>query len=80
MCLGIPGKIINIRDDGFAEIDMGGNIKEAGLQIVPEAKLGDYVLIHAGYAIQVLSEEEALETLDYLRQIASEMGAADETG
>ncbi|MHB0977321.1 MAG: HypC/HybG/HupF family hydrogenase formation chaperone [Candidatus Aquicultorales bacterium] len=79
MCLGIPGKIVSINEDQFAEIDMGGNTKTAGLHIVPEAKVGDYVLIHAGYAIQILSEEEALETIGYLRQLAEEMeGTADE--
>jgi hydrogenase expression/formation protein HypC len=73
MCLGIPGKIIKIREDGIAEVEMGGNsgnIREAGLHIVPEAKVGDYVLIHAGFAIQILSEKDAQETLALLRELA----------
>lgn len=73
MCLGIPGKIQSVREDGFAEIEMGGNVRLAGLHLVPDAKVGDYVLVHAGYAIQTMSEEEALETLEYLRQLAGEM-------
>lgn len=70
MCLGVPGKIISINEDQIAQVDMGGNTREAGLQIVPHAKVGDYVIIHAGFAIQVLSEKDALETLDLLRQLA----------
>lgn len=62
MCLAIPAKVINVEGDE-ARVDFGeGVLREVNVALV-EAKVGDYVLVHAGYAIQVLSEEEALETL-----------------
>ena len=62
MCLAMPGKIVKI--DGFvAEVDLAGTIRKTSLQLVPEAHLGDYVLLHAGFAIQVLDEDEAMENL-----------------
>lgn len=71
MCLGIPGKIIKIEDNkGTIEI---GNVKrEAFMHFVPEAKVGDYVLMHAGCAIQILDEEEALKTLEILRELSED--------
>lgn len=71
MCLGIPGKIIKIEDNkGIIEI---GNVKrEAFMHFVPEAKVGDYVLMHAGCAIQVLDEEEAVKTLEILRELSED--------
>lgn len=74
MCLGIPGKIIEMYEsDGLSmgKIDFGGVVREACLAYVPEAKLGDYAVIHVGFAISLLSEREAQETLDLLREIAS---------
>ncbi|MBS7640230.1 MAG: HypC/HybG/HupF family hydrogenase formation chaperone [Candidatus Bathyarchaeia archaeon] len=62
MCLAVPAKVIEINGD-LAKVDFGGGvIREANISLV-DAKVGDYVLIHAGYAIQVLDEEEAKETL-----------------
>ena len=72
MCLGIPGKIIEIYDFNglkMGKIDFGGAIREACLEYIPEAKIGDYTLIHVGFALNLISEEEALETLDLLKQI-----------
>jgi len=80
MCLGIPGKIIEIYNENglrMAKIDFGGVRREACLEYVPEAKTGDYTLIHVGFALNLISEQEALETLDLLRQIndlGSELG------
>lgn len=68
MCLAIPGKIIKI-DGEMAEIEIGGIIKKASVQLVPEAKVGDYALIHAGFAIEILNEDEARETLAILESI-----------
>lgn len=68
MCLAIPGKIIKI-DGEMAEIEFGGIIKKASVQLVPEAKVGDYALIHAGFAIEILNEDEAKETLAILESI-----------
>jgi len=62
MCLAIPAKIVEV-EDSVAKVDFGeGVLREVNVSLV-EAKAGDYVLVHAGYAIQVLSEEEAKETL-----------------
>ncbi len=77
MCLGIPGKIIDIYEAKglqMGKVDFGGVIKEVCLAYVPEAKLGDYTVIHVGFALNILDEAEALETLQLLRDI----GAMDE--
>lgn len=73
MCLGIPGKIIEIDQTvgvKMAKIDFGGVIREACIEAIPEAKIGDYTIIHAGFALNVLSEEEALITLSLLQEIS----------
>ena len=62
MCLGIPAQIVK-REGRLAEVRMGGIVRKASLQLLPEAEKGDWVIIHAGFAIQQLDEEEALETL-----------------
>jgi hydrogenase expression/formation protein HypC len=73
MCLGIPGKIIEIEDTNgmkMAKIDFGGVIRSACIEAIPEVKVGDYTIIHAGFALNILSEEDALETLSLLQEIA----------
>jgi hydrogenase expression/formation protein HypC len=73
MCLGIPGKITEIYQSAgllMGKIDFGGVTREACLQYVPEAKVGDYTLIHVGFALNLISEAEALETIELLNQIA----------
>ena len=73
MCLGVPGKIIEIYEsDGLrmGKIDFGGVIREACLEYVPEAETGNYTLIHVGFALNLISEEEALETIELLKEIA----------
>lgn len=72
MCLGVPGKIVAIEDGGalkMAKVDFGGIYREACLEYVPEAKVGDYCVIHVGFAISLLSETEAMETLALLKEI-----------
>jgi hydrogenase expression/formation protein HypC len=72
MCLGVPGKITEIYECGglwMGKIDFGGIVKEACLAYVPEAEIGDYTLIHVGFALNVIDEQEALETLSLLREI-----------
>jgi hydrogenase expression/formation protein HypC len=74
MCLGIPGKIIEISmQEGtrMGKVDFNGVQLEVCLEATPEANLGDYVIVHAGFAISTLSETEAKETLDLLAQIES---------
>ncbi|GAB4522095.1 MAG: HypC/HybG/HupF family hydrogenase formation chaperone [Anaerolineales bacterium] len=80
MCLGVPGKIIETYETNglpMGKIDFGGTLREACLAYVPEAQVGEYVVVHVGFAISVLSEREALETLDLLRQmndLSTELG------
>jgi hydrogenase expression/formation protein HypC len=72
MCLGVPGKVTAIREDRgtkMATVDFGGVTKEICLAYVPEARIGDYTIIHAGFAITLLDEASALETLAMMREI-----------
>ncbi len=72
MCLGVPGKIIEKYQVGelpMGKVDFGGVVREACLAYVPEAEIGDYTVIHVGFAISRLSEEEAMESLEALREI-----------
>jgi hydrogenase expression/formation protein HypC len=74
MCLGVPGKIVEINEKSglqMAKVDFGGIFREACLEYVPEAQVGDYCIIHVGFAISLLSESEAMETLELLRQIGA---------
>ena len=74
MCLGIPGKVIELYDEKnmkMAKVDFGGVIKEACMSYLPEIKIGDYTLIHVGFGLSIIDEEEANETLDLLKQISS---------
>lgn len=74
MCLAIPGKIVEIYETNglrMGKIDFGGVTREACLAYVPEAQLGEYTIIHVGFAISQLSEEEAQETLALIREIAN---------
>ena len=74
MCLGVPGKIVETYEKGglqMAKVDFGGVFREACLSYVPEAKVGEYCIIHVGFAISILSEAEAQETLELLKQIGS---------
>ena len=74
MCLAIPGKITEIYESGglkMGKIDFGGVIREACLEYIPEATIGDYTIIHVGFALNIISEEEANETLKLLSEIAS---------
>jgi len=72
MCLGVPAKIIDIYEaNGLAmgRVDFGGITQEVCLAYVPEAKIGQYAVIHVGFALNLLDEEEALATLELLKQI-----------
>ena len=71
MCLAVPGKIVSVKG-GNAEVDFSGVKRSVSLDLVPEAAKGDYVLVHAGFAIQVLLQKEAEETLRLFREIYGE--------
>ena len=74
MCLGVPGRIVETYEKGglqMAKVDFGGVFREACLNYVPDAKVGEYCIIHVGFAISLLSESEAMETLELLKQIGS---------
>ncbi|MDI6736546.1 MAG: HypC/HybG/HupF family hydrogenase formation chaperone [bacterium] len=68
MCLGIPAKIVKI-NGSIADVEIGGIERKASLDLLKEAKVDDYVILHAGFAIQKLDEEEAKETLRLLEEI-----------
>jgi len=69
MCLAIPTKIVKIENNQIAEVDLSGVRMKISLALLPEAKIGDYVLVHAGFAINVLSDEKAKETLKILSEL-----------
>jgi hydrogenase expression/formation protein HypC len=68
MCLSIPAKIVSI-DGNTADVFVGGSIFKAGLHMIENAKVGDYILLHAGFAIQKIGEEEAVETIRLLEEM-----------
>jgi hydrogenase expression/formation protein HypC len=68
MCLAIPAKILSISGDR-AEIELGGTRREASLMLLEDAAVGDWVIVHAGFAIEKLSEQDAQETFALLRDI-----------
>lgn len=74
MCLAIPGKVLSIQIDPatnvkWAKVSFGGIIKEASLEIVPEAEVGDYVLVHVGVAISKVNVEEAEKVYQFLEDM-----------
>ena len=69
MCLAIPGKIVQI-EKNVAKVDVGGIVRDISIDLCPDVSVGEYVLIHTGFAIQTVDEEEAKETLELLRQMA----------
>lgn len=72
MCLAVPGKIVDIYDSAgmrMCKVDFGGVTREVCLQALPDAKIGNYTIVHAGFALNLLSASEAKETLDTLREL-----------
>ena len=68
MCLAVPAKIESIGNDRIAQVDILGVRREVALDLVPQAQVGDFVLVHAGYGIEVVNEDFALETLELIRE------------
>ncbi len=77
MCVAVPLLVKSI-DDLQAEVEMGGVTRVISLALTPEANIGDYVIVHAGYAISILDEEEALQTLELFRQMGELAEGGDE--
>ncbi len=74
MCLAIPGKILDLEEDGesrLARVEFGGITRKVSLDLVPEAGVGDYVIVHVGFAISKVDEEEAHRTLELLEQMSA---------
>lgn len=78
MCLAVPGKILSIEGDDpifrRGRVNFGGIVKEVNLAYVPEAKIGDFVVVHVGFALSIVDEAEAEKVFEYLR----EMGELEE--
>jgi hydrogenase expression/formation protein HypC len=73
MCLGIPGKVTEVYTDNemrMGKVDFGGVAREVCLEAVDEVKVDDYVIVHAGFALSILSEEDAMETLSILNEMS----------
>jgi len=82
MCLAVPGRIVEIVDGGdiafrVGKVDFGGIRKEVNLAYVPEAEIGKYVLVHVGFAISVIDEDEAQRVFKYLEELG---GLQEELG
>ena len=73
MCLAVPGKIVEILSASglkMSKVDFGGVIREICIEAIPEAVPGDYIIVHAGFALNILSEEEALATIKALMELS----------
>lgn len=69
MCLAIPAQITQMKEDNLVEVSVLGIMREASIDLTPDVKVGDYVLIHAGFAIEVVDPEYARETLELVKQM-----------
>ena len=78
MCLAIPSKITHVEND-MATIDVDGVRREASLLLLEDVQVGDYVIVHAGFAIHKIDEEAAMETLNLLREAASLLDQEEES-
>ena len=74
MCLAVPGKIVSIDDSNgelmkMGRVNFGGIVKEVNLAYTPEAKIGDFVIVHVGFALNTVDESEAMKVFEYLKEI-----------
>lgn len=67
MCLAIPAKIVEMKDDNMVEVDILGVTRDASIDLTPQATVGDYILVHAGFAIEVVDQQYAEETIELIR-------------
>ncbi len=82
MCLAVPGKILEVEQlatNRIGKVEFGGITRQAYLDFVPEAEVGDYVIVHVGFAISIVDEQEALETLKILEQMERAEGTSAES-
>ena len=83
MCLAVPGKIVSIEGDDpivrDGKVNFGGVVKRVNLSLVPEAKIGDYVLVHVGLALSIVDEEEANQVFEFLKTIGELIEIEDES-
>jgi hydrogenase expression/formation protein HypC len=70
MCLALPARVVALKDGGDASVDLGGVRKDVSLALVPEAQVGDYVIVHVGHAIGIIDAEEAERTLALFAEMA----------
>ncbi|MGI5879021.1 MAG: HypC/HybG/HupF family hydrogenase formation chaperone [Syntrophomonadaceae bacterium] len=69
MCLGVPAKVIELMANDVARVDVNGNQTEISVRLTPEVKINEYVLVHAGFAMEIIDESIALETMQYLEEL-----------
>ncbi|NLW44291.1 MAG: HypC/HybG/HupF family hydrogenase formation chaperone [Syntrophomonadaceae bacterium] len=69
MCLGVPGRIIEMKENYRAIVDVNGNRMEISVRLTPEVQVGQYVLIHAGFAMEIIDEDAARETMQLLLEV-----------
>ena len=70
MCLAVPMKVTEIKDDGMATVTVMGAVRDVALDLTPQAQVGDYVLVHAGFSIEVVDAQYAEETLSLIQEMA----------
>lgn len=70
MCLAVPMQITELKDGGMARVEAMGATRDIAIDLTPDAQVGDYVLVHAGFAIEVVDEQYAAETLDLIKMMA----------
>jgi len=75
MCLAVPARVIEMRDDLLGLVELGGVVREVSFALLPDVAIGDYVLLHAGYALQKVDIAEAEETLRLLAEMVEAAGA-----
>jgi hydrogenase expression/formation protein HypC len=84
MCLAVPGRIVSITGDDpwtrTAKVSFGGVVKEVNMAYLPDSKVDDYVIVHAGFALSQIDEAEAVRTFEELTKLAEAMGDADTEG
>lgn len=78
MCLAVPMKLVEITGEGSGRVDSGGVSLEVSLIMTPHAEVGDYLIIHAGFAIEVLDQNEAMIRLDLFRELAAATAGVEE--